>query len=118
MLEGVAQQIEQLINSIGRDVLIRTYTVSGSAHRPTKTPVNPDVTAKATITEYKNKDVDGTVIQANDRMLRVSGSTVITKQNTIIDDGIEYRIEKLRPVQPGSERFLYIGQLRSSASGG
>ena len=115
MLEGVAGRIKTMIDSLGRDVDVQGVTSTGTQRRPTNT--ESEVSAKAAFSDYKDKETDGTIIQSNDRRAHLSWDTAITKQDKIIDGDIEYQIINLRQVQPGSEKFLYIAQLRSSSSG-
>ncbi len=115
MLEGVADEITAMIQAIGRDVTLRIYTTTGPDYDPVRTP--NDVIGRATITDFRAKETDGTIIQSNDKRAHISSVSTLTKETKIIDGLIEYQIENLRTVAPGSETFLYIAQLRSGTGG-
>ncbi len=115
MLEGVADQITALIQNIGRNITVRAYTNTGPDYNPTRTA--SDTTAVAAITRFTAKETDGTIIQSDDKKAHISSVYSLSKQDKIVDGSIEYQIEDLRTVAPGSETFLYIAQLRSGTGG-
>ena len=110
MLEGVADRIAAIIDAVGRDVLIRTLTATGTSYDPTLTP--SDVTARAAIVQFKAKGSNADLVQADDKKVFISSTTEVTKQNKIVDGLIVYQIVELRLVQPGDSTFLYIAQCR------
>jgi len=112
VLAGVAEEILNLIDEIGRTVQVRTITDSGDPIEPTETPV--DLPAQAAIVNATTKDFEGTVIQANDKTGYLSASAAIIKSNRIVDGSIVYRIEALRTINPGDDTLLFIALLRSS----
>ena len=113
MTDALAEEIEELIDEIGREVTIRSYTNSGVAYDPTRTLTGENA-ANATISNFRAREADGNIIQANDKNAHIVASATVTMQDGILDDdGIEYRIINLRTVRTGSTKFLYIAQLRS-----
>ena len=110
MLEGVAGNIESIIGNIGRVVDVRTVVTTGPAHDPVQTPT--DTPAKAAIVNFKASEVDGSVVQTDDKKAFISSVTEVTKQAKIVDGTIVYNIEDLRLVQPGDEKFLYLAPCR------
>lgn len=110
MLEGVASNIESLIMGLGRSSIVRTYAQSGTSYNPALTP--SDVSVTAVFSPYKAGAIDGVMIQSDDKKAYISSTEAVTKQDKIVDGGLEYNIENLRCVQPGDDKFLYIAQLR------
>lgn len=111
MLAGFASRIQRLIDSIGRDVNVRVIVNTGTAFDPTQTPT--DTPARAAITMFKAKEIDNSLVQADDKKAYISAVSAVTKQDQIIDNGLAYSIVDLRLVDPGDEPFLYIAQLRA-----
>lgn len=110
MLEGIAEQIESMIDNIGRAVQIRTFTNSGTTYNPDR--AESDVDAVAAILPYNAVEVDGSTIQTDDKKAYIKGSANITKQDRIVDGNLAYQIINLETLEPGGERFLYVAQLR------
>jgi transketolase C-terminal domain/subunit len=92
----------------GRTVTLRTETNSGTGYDPTIS--NSDASIKAVITKFTASEIDGTLIQANDK--RLITTTEITAQQLIIDDGIEYEVINVDEIKPGDTAILYKAQIR------
>lgn len=111
MLDNFGQNIESLVNRIGRDITVSDITNSGSKFDPDQT--SSDVTVKAAVFKYHANEVDGSTIQRNDKKFVIASSATILKTSKLVDGGNQYQIISLEQVQPGSELLMYVAQGRA-----
>lgn len=110
-LQGFSSHIKSLISRLGREVTYRVYVNTGTDYNPTRTPV--DTTVTAAIFNYNQTERGDGIIQSGDRKIAIASDTVISKEGTIIDDGVEYRLVNLEEVGPQSEVLMYVAQGRA-----
>jgi hypothetical protein len=111
MLDNFGGNITSLISRLGRAVTVRTYTNSGTAFDPSRTPA--DTPATAVIFDFDASETDGSIIQENDKDISLSSAVPVTKQDKIVDGGIEYEIINIEEVAPGAAVLMYIIQGRA-----
>lgn len=111
MLDYFGQNIESMVERLGRDITVRDNTKSGPDYDPVLTPV--DVTARAAVFDYDASEVDSTTIQRSDKEFIIASSSTILKTSKLVDGGKTYQIISLEEVQPGSELLMYIAQGRA-----
>ena len=111
MLDNFSGNIQSLVDRLGRDITLRTYAQSGPAYDPVLTPT--DLTVRAAVFDYEAGEVDGSVIQSNDKEFVISSTVIITKQMKLIDSGTEYNIESLEKVRVGDDTLMFIAQGRA-----
>lgn len=110
-LDYFGQNIESLVNRIGRDIVLRTNVNSGTAFDPNITP--SDVAAKAAAFDYGIEETDGSIIKLGDKEFVIASTQAVDKNMIIVDGGINHQIIKLEEVGPGDEVLMYIAQGRS-----
>lgn len=98
-----------LIERFGRTMTLRTLVQSGSAFDPTVT--NSDASITGVMTGYRANQIDGTLIQAGDKLLLTHSA--VTVQDKIVDDGKEYSVITVDTVKPGGTTLLYKVQVRA-----
>ena len=112
MLDYFGQNIESLVNRIGRDIIVRNFTKTGPNYAPVLTPVDtPNV--KAAVFDYDANEIDGSTIQRDDKEFVIASSATILKTSKLVDGDKQYQIISLEEVQPGSELLMYVAQGRS-----
>ncbi len=111
MLAGFRGNITSLVSRLGRAVTVRTFVNSGSDFDPTRTPT--DTPATAAVFDFDASEVDGSIIQANDKEFVLSSTVAIDKQAVIIDNSIEYTLINIEEVGPGGDVLMYIAQGRA-----
>jgi hypothetical protein len=111
MLASFSGNIASLVSRLGRPVTIRTFVNSGPDFDPTRTPT--DTPATAAVFDFEASEVDGSIIQANDKELVFSSTVPVTKQATIIDGSIEYVLINVEEVGPGGDVLMYVAQGRA-----
>ena len=111
MAANFGGNITRLINRLGRAVTVRTFVNSGSDFDPTRTPSNDPATAA--VFDFDASEVDGSIIQANDKEFVLSSTVPIDKQAVIIDNSIEYTIINIEEVGTGGDVLMYIAQGRA-----
>jgi hypothetical protein len=99
----------RLIRENGRDVTVRTFTASGDEWNPVQVP--SDVVVKAVQTQFKAEEIDGTLIQASDKLYLVAGGADISLAKRLID-GADYEVVRVETVKPGPVVVLYKVQVR------
>lgn len=110
MLDYFGQNIESMVERLGRDITVRDNTNSGTGYDPIWTPT--DTTARAAVFDYDASEVDGTTIQRNDKEFLIASTSTILKTSKLVD-GDTYQIISLEEVQPGSTLLMYIAQGRA-----
>lgn len=111
MLNSFQGNIASLISRIGRPVTVRTFVNSGSNFDPVHTPT--DTPATAAVFDFEASEVDGSIIQANDKDINLSSTVPVDLQSVIIDNGIEYTLINVEEVGPGGDVLMYIAQGRA-----
>ena len=111
MLDGFNGNIKSLVDRLGRDVTLRSYSATGPAYDPVLTPSDQPI--KAAVFDYNADEVDGSIIQSSDKEFVIASTVAITKQMKIIDRTKEYNIENLEEVEPGNELLMFIAQGRA-----
>lgn len=103
----------RLIARFGTSGTIRRTTNTGDAWNPTQTTKDHDCTL--VVTNYSVSQIDGTLIQKNDRRVFVStdGLTITpTPDDLIIVDGVTLAIINVLPVKPAAIVVMYEIQAR------
>lgn len=104
------------IAKFGRSVTLRTVTVGtfDTGTGVTTGASDADVTVKAVITGYTNKQTDGEIIRRGDKQVMIAGSAVTAApvlNDVVVDDG-DYKIVNIETIQPGDTVLLYKLQVR------
>lgn len=90
---------------------MRTFADTGPAFDPVRTPT--DTPATAAVFDFDASEVDGSIIQANDKEFVLASSVPVSKQAVIIDNAIEYALVNLEEVGPGGSVLMYVAQGRA-----
>lgn len=104
----LAQTAINLIARFGKTVQLRTVTNSGSDFDPNLT--NVDTPIKAVISDYKNYDIDGTLILAKDKKMITTSS--VTLSDNIVDGSTVYSVVSVNEIAPSTTVLVYKVQLR------
>ena len=104
----IAATAVRLLAKFGRTVLLISETKGGTAYAPTLTTTSIEITAA--IIGYTAKEIDGTLIQANDKILLTTSP--VTLSNKVTDGAITYNIVSILEIKPGNTPILYKAQLR------
>jgi hypothetical protein len=113
--EGLkTQTAEPLLERFGKSAtLIKPGTPSGPPYNPVPgVPTEHPVTVVQT--EYKLRDIDGTLIQQGDKKLLVStkNAPVPAMNDTIRSGSVVYQIINILPLDPGPVVMLWRLQVR------
>lgn len=103
---------QEMIAEFGRDIILlnrqrggydpRTNTMSDAA--------DTSRTVRAVFTDYKAKDIDGTVIKTGDKLCLIAGA--VDGKEIIVDGVDQYAIKNVEAVQPGDTLILSKVQVR------
>ena len=101
----------RLITKYGRSLSLKTEAFTGATPwAPTVTPTSTTITG--VVSDYQQKDIDGTLIQAGDKKFVISSAVVPTLAGRIVDGSLEYSIVSVTEIKPGATAVLYIVQGR------
>jgi hypothetical protein len=107
-MAGVATD---LIGEFGRSLTLRAKNTSGDAWNPVEgAPTDTSVTG--VVVFYGANEIDGTLIQSNDKRCMIDSTVAPTVKMSIIDGGTTYKIIDIEEVKPGDTTILYKLQLR------
>lgn len=71
------------------------------------------ITGKGAAFDYKNSEIDGTIVQKGDVRVIFEASTVAPAQNdNCALDSINYRVMDVKPLSPGGTDVIFTVQLR------
>ena len=101
----------RLIAKYGRSLTLKSEALSGaSAWSPTVTSTS--TTVIGVVVDYRQSDIDGTLILSGDKKIIISSSVVPTAAGRIADGSLEYSIIDVKEIKPGSTAVLYVIQAR------
>ena len=115
-LQAVAQT---LMGEFGQSTTVRVQrALQNNADVPTDVTVtNSDTSATAVVTTFDESQIDGSMVEANDRRVLIAGADLDTAPepgNTKILIGrVTYSVINVRTVSPGGTVLLYIIQARA-----
>jgi len=105
----------ELIDDIGIDVTLTSVT-QGTYNPATGTKTNStsDSTVKAMLLNYRDSEIDGTLILQGDRRIVIAarGAVVPETDDLITANSIEYRLISVRQVSEASNALIYSCQAR------
>ena len=99
-----------MIAKFGRTIFIVSTVKTGSAYNPIISENTKAI--KAIQKNYKNSEIDGSLIQSDDKRFLIYSTDAISTENKILDDGIKYSIVNVRTVMPGDTNIIYEIQAR------
>ena len=105
----------RLIAKFGASAIIRRPVAGTVGDAWTTTEITPvDHACTAVLTDYNARDIDGSIIQANDRRVLIDSSIDIEPNSTdsFVSGGIQYAIISVNEVNPGGVKILYQLQVR------
>lgn len=105
----------ELISKYGKDIQLVSKTVGSYSAATNSFTGDSEVsqTVKGIQREYLQKEIDGTIIQAQDRqyLISASGITAPKPEDTLID-GVTYNIINVNEIAPGGTAIVYKLQVR------
>lgn len=103
-----------VINEVGKDLTLRKIT-EGDYNPATGSVVNTpaDTTVKGMLLNYRDSQVDGSIIQQGDRRAVIrTGDAVPEIQDILIEGSTQYRIIDVRTVEYSGNAVIYSCQVR------
>lgn len=104
----MAQTAINLIARFGKTVQLRTVSNTGSDFNPILVPHDEPI--KAVIIDYKNNEIDGTLIKAQDKKMLTASAVKLS--DNIVDDSTAYSVVSVNKIAPGATVLVYKVQLR------
>ena len=108
--QDFADMATEMIAEDGRPIQLVTLTKTGPDYQPVITESVVDVMAVQSF--YDIRQVNGDLIQKQDRRYLIDGVIPITPDMRIRDDGVDYSIVGQPEVKPGTTSILYKVQAR------
>lgn len=97
-----------MISKFGRNVVLISYENTGYDYDPIQDETNE--TIKAVVTSFRANEVDGTIIQKDDKMLITVTPLNISQK---IQDGTRlYKIISVNEIKPAETSIIYKAVLR------
>lgn len=106
---------ERLIARFGQSGSIRRLTPGGGPDYDPGEPTTTDYDVTFVLSEYSNREIDGTLIKAGDKkvLLSTEGLSITPALgDRIVVAGTAHRIENIKPLNPGGTVLLYEMQAR------
>lgn len=102
---------ERMIEQYGRQISLVEKVKTGTSYNPIISErLYPIYVVQS---EYKSSDIDGSLIQANDKRFLVYSETVIPKTDMqILDNEKKYSIVNVKETKPGNTNIFYEIQAR------
>lgn len=107
---NLAALAERLIRENGRDALLITETNTGTDYQPTIS--QSSATIKLVQTQFNAQDNNDFVLQAHDVKFLVSSAFIVSANQRIETNGLQYSIVAVKEIKPASIGILYIVQGR------
>ncbi|MGI4886104.1 MAG: hypothetical protein ACRYFR_14200 [Janthinobacterium lividum] len=112
LYDDFADTAEELIAEFGRDITLLNRQNGGFDFAANRVIDGTDTmrTVRAVFTDYKAKDIDGTVIRQGDKLCLVAGA--VDAREILMDGTDQYAIISIEAVQPGDTLILSKVQVR------
>jgi hypothetical protein len=101
----------ELVGRFGTDANIVRLASSGDGYDPTLTATN--LPCKAVVTYFKRHEIDGSLVQQNDRKILVTGDNEPKPDDRFTVDGLTLTIMSVRSVRPASTTLVWVVQARA-----
>jgi|GEM_PF-6124181 len=109
---GTAHRMKKYIHKNGKPLSLKTETVTGGDEwNPTTTTETKSIIGIQST--FQKGEIDGSIIQNNDKKYIVSNEYEISTTDKLIDGTTEFSIINADPVAPGGTTILYIVQARA-----
>ena len=109
---GTAHRMKKYIHKNGKVLMLKTQVVTGGDDwNPTTTTETKSIIGIQSA--FQKGEVDGSIIQSNDKKYIVSNEYEISTTDKLIDGTTEFSIINADPVAPGGTTILYIVQARA-----
>jgi len=112
--EGSKDRASKLLKRFGRSITIRVLTgKTFDIPTQTNTPTYSDVTGNGVTLDFKNSEIDGSLILSSDIKLIIENLTVepVIDSTTTID-GVAYRVSSVMLTEPAGVNIVYKIGLR------
>jgi hypothetical protein len=112
---NMAVTTQRMIADKGRSVTLRRSANTYNPATDTYTASSTDFTVKAVFTEFRQSEIDATLIKRGDKKLLIAAadlSSAPEPNDIIIDGSTQYRVIDLMSVEPGDAAILYKVQVR------
>lgn len=106
----LAETSERLIRENGRDALLITETNSGTDYQPVISQSSENI--KLVQSQFNSLDNNDFVLQAHDVKFLVSSAFIVSANQRIETNGLQYSIVAVKEIKPASIGILYIVQGR------
>ena len=113
--DPIKDRAASLIERFGQTITIRRYVATPPTHGWERgTTTNSDSTAKAVVTAYSERLINGESIRAGDRLILLSpeAPVVPTQNDRLIIAGVEFAIVAVESLSPGGTTLYYKIQAR------
>lgn len=110
---GLQSTALALLTSKGQDVTLRQ--VSTPAYDPTTGTVAPtytDTVLKAVITNYKQSEIDGTLIQQGDKRAILPSTLTPKTGDLVVISGVSHTVIQVEIISPAGEPVIHKAQIR------
>ena len=106
---------QDLINRFGRTIDIKLVTKVNDTINGTVTETVETIPVKGVVTEYKDKEIDGTIIKATDYRILIAPNSKFDKirpDALLVTNTKTYRVIREMQVAPGDTVLLHDVQAR------
>lgn len=105
----MAATATRMIAKFGLGMILRSQVATGTAWDPTLTVT--DTTITGVVSDYNASEIDGTLVQLNDKKILIGSEITPTVAMKIVDGG-EMSIVNVKTIKPGDTVVLYEVQAR------
>lgn len=106
----LAATATRLIKKHGRALVLESTTSTGPAYDPTNTDVEVEIVGVQS--QFKANEIDGDLIQRNDRQYLIDSNVELKADMKIKDQGVTYEIKGIDQIMPGETVMLYKAHCR------
>ena len=108
---GIADEVTQALGEVGQTATLTKSVASGSAYNPTLTKSNS--TLAIVVMEYKQREIDGTMIVRGDKKIYAAVGTV----DPVVGDeltigGVRHQVIMVKPTSPAGTVVMQEIQAR------
>jgi hypothetical protein len=111
---GIAAEVSEALASVGFTATLRKTTETAGPNEWTPgVPVVTDTAVTILSGNFRLDQIDGTLIQATDRLITMEARTVVPSPgDSLLIGGKDHEVIMVRPLDPGGVAVLYEVQVR------
>jgi hypothetical protein len=111
VMQDLIDGVSDAMDVFGKQVILRSFVLSGPSYNQTKTPVDTNI--RAIQIDFEAKDRDGVVVTSRDTRYMIeskdiNGNLIDPNMSMRLVDDKEYNIKNIEKTKPADTAIMYV----------